>query len=551
METTAQQTRQGAELLIDALEAAGIDTVFGVPGEETTALMSAVSASDLNFVLCRHEQAAAFMAGVHGRLTGQPAVCLATLGPGATNLVTGVADATLDFVPMIVITGQGALDRLGRESHQIIDLEALFAPVTKQSKTLLNAESIPGAVAEAVRIARAEKPGAVHLCLPEDVASAQSSAPIVMTPPPGSPLPDETALQQACDRIRQADRPVLLVGAGALRAQAAAATRQFAEATGIAVVTSFMAKGILPPDHPLSLFSVGQPEGDYIDMGLEAADLILSVGFDPVEYPLSDLTRDGVTPVVHLGETDAPADAGWQVTAQATGSLTASLEALCDLLDGHRWEMPSTFAAVRDGMQKTMARSHTVSPKGPIAPQDICAEITAQLSPDDTVLSGVGLHKLWVARHLLPKRPGQVIIPNGLAGMGLALPGAMAAARLQSKGRVLAICGDGDVLMNVQDMETAARLGLDLTVLVWEDGGYALIDEHQDKEEGETPEFRFGSPDWGRLAKAFGWSHGAVTGLADLAEVLRAAQDCAGPTLISLQVDYDAGGGLPGIRKAA
>lgn len=543
--------RNGAQALVEALINSGVGTVYGVPGEETTALMAALADSSLDFVLCRHEQAAAFMASVHGRLTGRPAVCLATLGPGATNLITGVADATLDHVPMIAITGQGGLDRLGRESHQIIDLEALFAPVTKQSRTLLTADAVPGAVAEAVRLAQAEKPGAVHLCLPEDVASAPTRTQCVPVPETDTPLATPDAVARAARRLSQAERPILLVGAGALRAGAAQATRRFAEATGIAVVTSFMAKGILPADHPLNLFTVGQPEGDYVDAGLEAADLILSVGFDPVEYPAGQLTRDGAVPVLHLGETEAPVDAGWQVALQVSGALPNTLEDLQSRLEGRRWEMPGTYVAVRAGMQKAFARQYSASADGPIAPQDICAEITAQLAPEDTVLSGVGLHKLWVARHVLPKRAGQVIIPNGLAGMGLALPGAVAAARLQTSGRVLAICGDGDVMMNVQDMETASRLGLDLTVLVWEDGGYGLIDAYQAKQGDDGPEFGFGSPHWGRLARAFGWSHAPVSGLRDLGGLLRAAHDSAGPTLMSLQVDFGAGGGLPGLRTAA
>lgn len=545
------QARTGAAALIEALSEAGVTTVYGVPGEETTALMAALAKSDLDFVLCRHEQAAAFMAGVHGRLTGQPAACLATLGPGATNLVTGVADATLDFVPLVAITGQGALGRLGRESHQIIDLEALFAPITKQSRTLLDADAIPGAVAEAVRVATAEKPGAVHLCLPEDVASAQTSAPVHPVAHPALPLANDATLALAADRLRAAERPVILVGAGALRAKAAEEVRGLAEATGIAVVTSFMATGVLPADHTLTLFTIGQPEGDYVDMGLEAADLILSVGYDPIEYPVDHLTRDGVTPVVHLGQSPAPADAGWPLVAEVTGALPATLEGLRTRLRGQHWDMPGTFSAVREGMRRTLRRPQTETETGPIAPQDICAEITAQLRPRDTVLSGVGLHKLWVARHVSPKRAGQVIIPNGLAGMGLALPGAVAAARLPTEGRVLAICGDGDVLMNVQDMETAARLGLDLTVMVWEDGGYGLIDAHQEKAGAEAPQFRFGTPDWGQLAEAFGWSHAPVSGMSDLAQVLKAAHDSTGPTLISVKVDYDAGGGLPRARKAA
>lgn len=328
--------RSGAQALVESLFSAGVDTVYGVPGEETTALMAALHDSEMAFVLCRHEQAAAFMAGVHGRLTGRPAACLATLGPGATNLVTGVADATLDFVPMIAITGQGGCGRLGRESHQIIDLEALFAPVTKQSRTLLEADAVPGAVAEAVRLARAEKPGAVHLCLPEDVADAQTALRDVPVPQvlPSPPAPE--AIAQALTLLTRAERPILLAGAGVIRAGATAELRAFAEATGIAVVTSFMAGGVLPPEHELTLFTVGQPEGDYVDLSFEAADLIVSVGFDPVEYPAADLSRDGAIPVLHLGAGPAPADAGWHVAGQVVAGLPETLAALAEALEARQ-----------------------------------------------------------------------------------------------------------------------------------------------------------------------------------------------------------------------
>lgn len=530
--------------MVDCLVAAGIDTVFGVPGEETTALMVALEASDIDFVLCRNEQGAAFMASVHGRLTGRPGVCLATLGPGATNLVTGVADAQLDHVPLIAITGQGGRNRLGRMSHQMIDLEALFAPVTKLSRTLLMPDDIPASFAEAMRLARAGRPGAVHLCLPEDVAGAACEAkPLpVRTPPQIRAGQDD--LQAVANRLMQAKRPVLIAGAGVVRDGAAEAVRMFAETTGVPVATTFMAKGVLPPDHEAHLYSVGQSEEDWIDLALQAADLILLVGFDAVEYPPVALGGDTEVCVI---DTDPPrADTGLAIAAEAVGDLGHSLTDIRVRLKGQRWPAVPSFDAARDGMRLAMERRLTQDDTGPIAPTDICRVVTQALRPEDTVLSGVGMHKLWIARHVQPSRAGQLIVPNGLAGMGLALPGAVAAARLQDKGRVLAICGDGDVMMNVQEMETITRLGLRLTVMVWVDGGLGLIDEHQ----GDSgPNFPFGNPIWGQLAQAFGWTYAPVQGLADLPELLRAAHSAEGPTLLSVPVDYAAAGHMPGRER--
>lgn len=538
----------GAQHLVRSLSHLGVTTVYGVPGEETTDLMAAIRESDLDFVLCRHEQGAAFMASVHGRLTGMPAVCLATLGPGATNLVTGVSDAQLDHVPLIALTGQGSRDRLGRESHQIIDLEKLFEPVTKLSRHILDPQDVPASVAEAFRLSLAEKPGAVHLSLPEDVAQARVSAKVVPVALPEHGAPDGQMLAAAVARIKGAKRPVLIVGAGAYRAGAADALRRLAETTHIPLATTFMAKGVLPLDHPQNLFTVGQPETDYVDLSLDAADLVISIGFDPVEYPTLKITRNGKVPVVNLDTHAAPVDSGWGIEVQVVGDIAKSVAGLVEGLDNRTWPEVKAFAATRDGMRKALNRRRSDDETGPIAPADICAEITRQLRDDDTVLSGVGLHKLWVARNVQARNPGQVIVPNGLAGMGLALPGAIAAARLKSSGRVLAVCGDGDMLMNVQEMETASRLGLRLTVMVWEDGGYGLIDEHQGD---DAPDNSFNAPNWSELAHAFGWIHAPVDGLGSLPAVLSAAHDAEGPTLITLPVDYAADGGMPSVTDAA
>ncbi|MEM8822950.1 MAG: acetolactate synthase large subunit [Pseudomonadota bacterium] len=534
--------RTGAALLVESLERAGIDTVYGVPGEETTALMEAIADSAIEFVLCRHEQSAAFMASVHGRITGRPGVCLSTLGPGATNLVTGVADAQLDHAPLIAISGQGARDRLGRLSHQMIDLQALFAPITKMSRTILAAHDIPATMAEALRVAQSGRPGAVHLSLPEDVASLTTDAAPYPVQSDPTVQAGEDDIASIADHLLAAERPVIVAGAGCLRDGAADAVHQFAEASGISVATTFMAKGILPPDHPLMLYTVGQSDEDWIDLALQAADLVLFVGFDPVEYA-TDAVVQGPDTKICVIDQDAPrADTGVEIAAQAIGDITHTLTELGDRLNGRSWALPHAFEGARDSMRKALARRMTKSDAGPVAPTDICRIVSDQLRPEDTVLSGVGMHKLWIARHLMVKRPGQLIIPNGLAGMGLALPGAVAAARLRPEGRVLALCGDGDVMMNVQDMETITRLSLRLSVMVWVDGGLGLIDAHQGE---EGPRFPFGNPIWRQLADAFGWTFAAANGLRDLPDLLDAANAAEGPTLLTVPVDYEAVGRMP------
>lgn len=529
----------GAELFVRCLQDAGVDTIYGVPGEENTDLMLALEASDIRFVLTRHEQAAAFMASIYGRLKGKPAGCLSTLGPGATNLITGVADATLDYVPMIAITAQADRARMSlSESHQVIDLEALFRPVTKSSHVLMSADAIPGIVAEAVRQACAPRPGAVHLSLPEDLAGADVTAEPVRMPEPAAPLPAPSAVLEAIRVLRGAKRPVLVVGNGVIRSQAVDTVQYLAETLNIPVATSFMASGVLPREHPLNIFTLGQPFVDYVDKALAEADLLVSIGFDPIEYPPAKLTNGGRIPVVVLTEQPGAVDVGWDVKAEIVGGLGAAMKSLTAGLSGHVWDVPEAMTTARDKMLNMLTTRSTKPDDTQFHAEDVLAVVEDQLEPDDIVLSGVGTHKMKVARSLVPKKAGQVIIANGLAGMGLALPGAIAAADLCAGGHVLAICGDGDFLMNVQDMETATRLGRPLTVMVWEDGGYGLIEAKQEADAGTHTALDFSNPDWGPLAAAFGWEHLPVARFEDLPATLQRARAAKGPTLITLNIRY-------------
>ncbi|NOE20808.1 acetolactate synthase large subunit [Ruegeria atlantica] len=535
-------TQTCADLLISCLEANGVTAAFGVPGEETTELVSAIDRSGIDFVLCRHEQSAAFMASVHGRLTGNPALCIATLGPGATNLVTGVADATLDHVPMIAITGQGARDQLGRESHQIIDLESLFVPITKFSRTLVLADEIPQVVAEAARHCNADKPGAVHLSLPEDLAGVPTTAEPFVASPPAETRPATDAVVRAARLVSQSKEPVILAGHGVIRANAAELVRDLSEKLSAPVLTTFMAKGILAPDHPLCLHTIGQPGEELASKAFELSDLVIAIGFDPVEYPPAKVTLSGMRPVLEISDVASTVDVNWPVKAALTGDLLQSIGALHKATAQR--ELQTAFEDLRRKINETLEQGATTSKGKCLTPSDICKEISNTLRDSDVLLSGVGLHKLWIARNVQAKRAGQIIIPNGLAGMGLALPGAIEAARQLETGRVIAVCGDGDFLMNVQEMETATRLCVPVTVLVWEDNGYGLIDE---KQPGDR-EFAFRNPDWASLAQAFGWVYHDIDTPAKLGPALQAAADIAVPTLLRVPVDYAAEGGMPAAR---
>ncbi|MEJ6389452.1 thiamine pyrophosphate-binding protein [Gymnodinialimonas ulvae] len=532
----------GAEAFVQCLSDGGIDTVFALPGEETSDLMAALQASEIEIVLCRHEQAAAFMASVHGRLTGRPAACLATLGPGATNLVTGVADATLDHVPLIAITGQGARSRLhrGAASHQIIDLERLFQPVAKQSVLIREASQIGDLVAEALRTAIGGTPGAVHVSLPEDLAGATlDTAPSSIGKPQiAAPFPNPKALSDAVNQLNAATRPLVLAGAGVGRAGADGAFADFIDRTGLPVATSFMAKGLLPPDHALHLGAFGLPVNDHVDRAIAASDLLIAVGLDPVEYPVSKLSQGGEIPTLRIDTTEGQRDLGWRVTSEVIGDFEATLDGL-GRAASRKADLWADARAARAGLLSDL--NHALGKLDDTPPSDtaLVAALNNTLGDGDLILSGVGTHKLSLARNLMPGEPGQVIIANGLAGMGLALPGTIAAARLGRYDRVLAVCGDGDVMMNIQDMETATRLDLAMSVVVWIDGGYGLIEDKQEGETGQRPDLGFSQIDWAQLAGAFGWHHTSCNTARDLRDCLAVRTAPERRHLITVPVRYD------------
>lgn len=525
-----------AELLVAGLEEAGVTTAYGVPGEENTHLMQALETSSIDVVLTRHEQAAAYMASVHARLTGHPALCFATLGPGATNLMTGVADAQLDHAPMIVVTGQGERARLNKtSSHQLIDLERLFEPVTKFSRTLMCAEEVNGLLAEAIRIAQEPNPGAVHLSLPEDLAQANTTMKPVPAPHPATATAAPKAMASALDLLKKSQRPLIIAGDGVVRARAARDMAQFATQANIPLATTFVAKGILPADHPLHLHCIGQPFDDHIDDVIDTRDLIIAVGFDPIEVPPAALTSGGDVPVLHIASLPATLEHDWTIACDVAGDIGQSLRGLSAAMKGHVWpEDPGVAECVKQ-IAEARGRPRGGHDNG-LHPADVLRIVERTLARDTLVLSGVGTHKMEVARYLAASTTRQIIIPNGLAGMGIALPGAIAAARLGRHGHVLAICGDGEFMMNVQDMETAARLGLSFTVLLWEDGGYGLIKAKQEADTGDHTPLSFGNPDWQALAQSFGWKHVRVENLDALGTALEDYR--SGLTLITLPIDY-------------
>jgi acetolactate synthase I/II/III large subunit len=527
--------RRASDLLVSCLEAEGVPYVFGVPGEETVDLNESLSRSTVRFVPTRHEQAAAYMADAYGRLTGRAGVCLATLGPGATNLVTGVADAFLDRAPIVVLTGQGDLERMHKESHQYIDVMAIMRPITKWNARVSDPAIIPEVVRKAFKVAEAEKPGSTHIELPEDVMAADTQ---------GEPLdrtesvhPDAAAadIARAAELIRHAAHPISLAGNGAVRGRAAGAVRAFARRTGIPVATTFMAKGLMDPDDELALGAVGLQPGDYRMTGFDEADLVIAIGYDLVEHAPRHWNPNKDKRIVCIDSVPAEIDEHFIPTAELVGDVSRSLERLTRKAD--RASHPAGSARLRDAVRERLRRADD-DPESPLQPPRVLVELRRALGKRDILVSDVGLHKLWIGRMFPAYEPDTVLISNGLAAMGFALPAAIATKLVHPDRNVVAVSGDGGFMMNAQELETAVRLGTAVVNVVWQDDGFGSIAWKQEKRFGRHFGTDFGNPDLVRFAESFGIPAWRCDTATDFAKRLEEALAADGPSLVAVPIDY-------------
>jgi acetolactate synthase-1/2/3 large subunit len=532
---------KASDLFVRCLEAEGIEYIFGVPGEENADFMMSLEDSDqISFILTRHEQGAAFMAEIYGRLTGNPAGCLGTLGPGATNLITGVADSNMDRAPMLVLTGQGATSRLHKESHQVMDVVAMFEPVTKWAESVRTPDAIPEIVRKAVRLSRTEKPGAVHIELAEDLAKLDTDA--VPIPPRRfrRAVPDDKIVDEAFNLLKNAKRPVILAGNGCIRRRASKQLRQLCEKTGIGVISTFMAKGCVDMDADYCMYTVGLGSKDRTNLIIDEADVVLTLGFDMVEYHPRLWNPNGDKCIVHMDFLPAEIDNHYQIESEIVGDLAHTLWMLNERVDA-AGDLDFDFSnqrTVRAEMWADISEHKDDDTKGSIRPQKALWDARQVLGPDDILLSDVGAHKMWIARHYHCHKPNTCLIPNGFCSMGFALPGAIAAGIVAPDRRVLAICGDAGFMMNVQEMETATRLNSNLVAMVWEDKEYGLIAWKQMNEFGRHTNLSFDNPDWLQLASAFGWHGHFCANSRELADTLEQAFNETGPSLVVIPIDY-------------
>lgn len=524
----------GAELLVKCLENERIRYVFGLPGEETLEINEALRSSSVQFVTVRHEQAGAFMAEVYGRLTGKAGVCLATLGPGATNLVTGIADANIDRAPVVALTGQADQTSFHKESHQFIDIVRMFEPITKWTTRVTRASVIPEAIRKAFKVAEAEKPGACHIELPQDVANDEADGKPL---PPGdvrSPTPDPDVLKRAAELINESHYPIILAGNGIIRSQAAHALRAFASKLRIPVAETFMAKGVMPADSDLSLFTIGLQARDYVTCGFDRADLVIAVGYDFVEYSPARWNPNSDKHILHIDATIAEIDTSYVPDIEVLGNISSTLNGLGEIV-GPKVGNPA--GTLRELVLSEMEQNATDS-SFPVKPQRLIHDLRQVLKEDDIIVSDVGAHKLWVARLFPTSEPGSVIISNGLSSMGFALPGALAAKLVHPTRNIVAVCGDGGFMMSCHELETAKRLGLKVVVIIFRDDSYGSIKWKQMERYGHASGVDFGNPDFVALAKSFGIEGYGVEKAGDIIPMLESAMNSSGPAVVEVAIDY-------------
>ncbi len=527
---------KASDLLVQALEAEGVEHIFAVPGEENLDFVESLRTSKIKLVLTRHEQGAAFMAATYGRLTGKAGVCMATLGPGATNFATPAAYAHLGGMPLIMITGQKPIKKSKQGQFQIIDVVGLFDPICKMSKQIVHGNTIPAIVREAFRVAEEERPGAVLLELPEDIAAEDCDEQVIKPHPRHYAVAGDDVLDEAVKMIREAKMPLVLIGAGANRKNARSALCDFVHTTRIPFFNTQMGKGVVDERSELFLGTAALSDGDYLHCAIERADLIINVGHDVVEKP-PFFMEEGGKKVIHVNYKSAQVDQVYFPQLEVIGDLPASISRLKDKLGGDVKCDKSFFEKIR-GEVETHVAEGVDDNRFPVVPQRFVADTRKVMGDKDIIALDNGIYKIWYARNYKAYQPNTVLLDNALATMGAGLPSAMMAAMLNPDRRVMAICGDGGFMMNSQEVETSVRLGLNLVILVFNDSSYGMIRWKQSHAGFDDWGLEFGNPDFVKYAESYGASGHRVESAEDLVPTFEKAFEAGGVHLVDLPVDY-------------
>jgi len=528
---------KASDLFVQCLEEEGCEYVFGVPGEENLDMLDSLSRSTkIKLILTRHEQGAGFMAATYGRHTGKTGVCMATLGPGATNFVTAAAYAQLGGMPILMVTGQKPIKKSKQGRFQILDVVDMMRPITKFTHQLASADNIPSRVREAYRLAEEEKPGATHIEFPEDVADEQTDSRPIARSVVRRPIAEEKSIRAAVKRIEEARSPVLVLGQGANRKMTSRSLLQFIEKTGIPFITTQLGKGVLDETHPLFLGCAALSAGDFVHKAIEAADLIINVGHDVIEKPPFFMQQGG-TEVIHVSTNTAEVDPVYFPQIEVIGDIANAMwQMKNDILPSGRWSFDAMLAARKAEVEHTASMCDDM--RFPIFPPCLVQRIREAMPADGIICLDNGVYKIWFARNYPARQPNTVLLDNALATMGAGLPSAMASAMVYPERKVMAICGDGGFMMNSQEMETAVRLGLNITVLILNDSSYGMIRWKQANMGFEDWGLTYNNPDFVRYAESYGASGHRVESAERLPDLLKHCLDTPGVHLIDCPVDY-------------
>ena len=528
---------KGSDLLVTALENEGVDRIYALPGEENLDVLESLRHSKIELVLTRHEQAAAFMAATQGRLTGRPGVCLSTLGPGALNFTTAAAYADLGAMPMLMITGQKAIKSARQARFQIVDIVGAMRPLTKMTRQIVAASSIPAIVRDAFRVAVEERPGPVHLELPEDIAAEEADAALLLPHPVDRPVAPASALERTVAMILEAKRPLIMIGAAGNRPRLVDALSDFVRRTGISFFNTQMGKGAVTGGSNLYLGTAALSERDYVHDAIDRADLIIAIGHDTVEKPPFLMGKAAGGPkVIHVGFVSANVEEVFYPDAELIGDIGASVSALADRLDGRLSPDPDVAALRKDILARINERAE--DDRFPVIPQRLVHDVRAVMPEDGIVCLDNGMYKIWFARNYRTHVANTLLLDNALATMGAGLPSAIAAKLLNPKRRVMALCGDGGFMMNSQEMETAVRLKLDLVVVIVEDSAYGMIRWKQAVDHFPDFGMTFGNPDFVAYARSYGGHGHRIASAAELVPTLEAAFVAGGVHLVAVPIDY-------------
>ncbi len=525
---------KASDLFVAQLEEEGVEYIFGLPGEENLDLLESLRTSRIKLIVTRHEQAAAFMAATYGRLTGKPGVCFSTLGPGATNLVTGVAQAQLIGAPLISVSGQKALADNWQARFQLVDVVRMMEPLCKKAVSITDPGMIPTVIRNAFKHAEAERPGAVHIELPEDVAQEETEAVVQKRSEIKIPFPDPEVVKKAANMICKAKNPLIIVSSGANRKSITDELEYFVRQTGIYLVHTQMGKGVVPDDCDYSLFATGIHARDYVNCGIDGADLIITIGYDIVEYPpyLWNGTLD--KQIINIDFVESVPDRYFNPTVEIIGDIASSIRELAASITEKR-EFPvfeNTRRFIEEKINAAARKSY------PPLPQAVVQSVRKVLGRNDIITLDNGIYKLWFARLYKTYTPNTVLLDNALATMGAGLPSGIGAKLLHPECRVLAICGDGGFMMNCQELETAVRYGIPVVVLILNDNGFGFIKWKQKKMDFKDFGLDYGNPDFCRFAESFGAAGFRIRKEDDLEEVLEKAFALNKVAVIECPIDY-------------